>query len=217
MIFITADTHGEYERFCDKQLKPLKIGDTLIVLGDFGFIWNNDKPETKMLKKISKLHFKVLFIDGKNENLTAIDTYPEVMYHGAAAREIYKNKIYYIKRGEILELESKKIMCFGGADSFIPEFKFEQYIPGQTDFETCVANLSQHGNKVDYILTHLPSGKINRFINLESSHTSGLMEFFDAVTDNVEYTKWYFGSVHQDKHISSKAQAVYRNVIQIKD
>lgn len=217
MIFITGDTHGEFERFSSKQIKQLKIGDTLIILGDFGFVWNNDKAEMKVLKKISKLNFQVLFIDGHNENMSAISSYPEVMYHGAAAREIYKKKIYYIKRGEILELEGKKIMCFGGADFSDPDFKFKPSIPGQAEFESCVENFRRHQNKVDYILTHLPSGKINRFINLNSYHTSGLLEFFDTVTDKVEYTRWYFGSVHQDKYITSKAHAVYCNTIQLKD
>lgn len=216
MVFITGDTHGEFERFRDKQLKPLKIGDTLIILGDFGFVWNNDKAEARVLKKLAKLPFKILFIDGRNENFAALNSYPEKVHMGAAAREICKDKIYYIKRGEILDIEGKTILCFGGGDGFVPDFKFEQSVPNQTDFENCVANLKKHQNKVDYILTHLPSGKINRFINLESYHTSLLMEFFDAVTDKVEYTRWYFGSVHQDKYISSKAQAVYQSVVQLK-
>ena len=47
MIFVTADTHGDIERFEDKQLKKLKKTDTLIVLGDFGFIWNDSEKTEK--------------------------------------------------------------------------------------------------------------------------------------------------------------------------
>ena len=54
MIFITADTHGELERLTDKKLNFIKKYDTLIVLGDFGFVWNGDKVQEKNLKKIAK-------------------------------------------------------------------------------------------------------------------------------------------------------------------
>ncbi|MEG0091433.1 MAG: hypothetical protein RSA20_06405, partial [Oscillospiraceae bacterium] len=130
MVFITGDTHGELERFNDKQLKPLKIGDTLIILGDFGFVWNNDKAEAKVLKKLAKLPYKILFIDGRYENFGALSSYPEKTYLGARAREICTGKIYYIQRGEILEIEGKTILCFGGGDGFVPDFKFEQSVPG---------------------------------------------------------------------------------------
>ena len=43
MILVTGDMHGEWERFGDKALKKLKKGDTLIVCGDFGFVWDNSK------------------------------------------------------------------------------------------------------------------------------------------------------------------------------
>ena len=35
MIYVTADTHGERERFEEKSIRRLKKGDTLIVLGGF--------------------------------------------------------------------------------------------------------------------------------------------------------------------------------------
>lgn len=58
MIFITADTHGELERLTDKKLKFIKKFDTLIVLGDFGFVWSGDRQQEKNLKKISKRRTK---------------------------------------------------------------------------------------------------------------------------------------------------------------
>ena len=55
MIFVTADTHGDMERFEAKAIKKLKKTDTLFVLGDFGFIWNDDEKTEKDLKKLAKL------------------------------------------------------------------------------------------------------------------------------------------------------------------
>ena len=68
-------------------------------------------------------------------------------------------------------------------------------------------------NSVDYILTHMPSGKINRFINLDSNFYSECMDYFDTVSQKASYTKWYFGNLHLDKFISPKVQAVYTDVL----
>ena len=214
MVFITADTHGELDRLTDKKLKFIKKYDTVIVLGDFGFVWDGDKHQEKALKKISKLPFRVLFIDGYNENFAAIDKYPDTVYHGAAAKEICPGQVYYIKRGEILEIEDMKLLCFGGADDYIPDV-FSDYPPQQADFDRCNENLEKAGWKVDYILSHSPSGIIGRFLNLESFMTGNLLDYFDEISHKTEYKKWYFGMYHKDKYISSKAQAVYTEMYRL--
>ena len=43
MLYITGNMHGEMARFEDSRIRKLKKGDTLIVCGDFGFIWNVDR------------------------------------------------------------------------------------------------------------------------------------------------------------------------------
>ena len=43
MVFITGDTHGDPGRLSKSALKDLSAGDTLIVCGDFGFIWDRSK------------------------------------------------------------------------------------------------------------------------------------------------------------------------------
>lgn len=45
MIYLTGDLHGDLERFKSKEMKKLKKGDTLIVCGDFGFLWDGSKKE----------------------------------------------------------------------------------------------------------------------------------------------------------------------------
>ena len=50
MIYVTGDTHGIASRFDDPRLKKLGRGDTLIVCGDFGFLWDGSKDEINALK-----------------------------------------------------------------------------------------------------------------------------------------------------------------------
>ena len=79
MIYITGDTHGEMERI---KAAKLKKHDTLIILGDFGFLWNGDKAEKKKLKWLEKRRYQLLFIDGCHENFDLLKEYPEVDYMG---------------------------------------------------------------------------------------------------------------------------------------
>ena len=54
MIYVTADLHGDATRLRTKEIRRLKKGDTLIVLGDFGFLWQGTPKEKKLLKKLGK-------------------------------------------------------------------------------------------------------------------------------------------------------------------
>ena len=47
MVYITGDTHGDYSRFTSSAARRLKKGDTLIVCGDFGFVWDGSEKEKK--------------------------------------------------------------------------------------------------------------------------------------------------------------------------
>ena len=59
MIYITGDMHGDFSRFKDVKKAHVKKGDTLIVCGDFGFLWNGGKKEEAALHKIGKLPYTV--------------------------------------------------------------------------------------------------------------------------------------------------------------
>ncbi len=54
MVYVTGDMHGDFERFKLPAMKKLKKGDTLIICGDFGFLWDGSKEEEKILEKLSE-------------------------------------------------------------------------------------------------------------------------------------------------------------------
>ena len=54
MVYITGDMHGDQNRFNTKEIKQLQPGDTLIICGDFGFIWNGSKKERKLYSDFMK-------------------------------------------------------------------------------------------------------------------------------------------------------------------
>ena len=73
MIFITGDMHGLMERFQDSAFRHIKKGDTLIICGDFGFLWEGTEEEKKALKKLEKKKYEILFVDGIHENFDLLE------------------------------------------------------------------------------------------------------------------------------------------------
>ena len=113
MIYVTGDTHGDIEIFNERRLGHLKKGDTLIITGDFGFIWDNSKEEIKNLKKLSKKKYDILFVEGSHENFERLREFEEVAFHGGTARKIADN-IYCLNRGEMYQIENKIFFTLGG-------------------------------------------------------------------------------------------------------
>ena len=74
MIYITGDLHGEIERLESKAVKKLKKGDTLIVCGDFGFVWDGSEREKKVLKKLGKQKYRILFVAGCHDNYDLLES-----------------------------------------------------------------------------------------------------------------------------------------------
>ncbi|MEE1019530.1 MAG: hypothetical protein UH824_08630, partial [Acutalibacteraceae bacterium] len=64
MIYVTGDMHGDIERFASKEFKQLEEHDTLIVAGDFGFVWDGSRKERRILKRLGQKKYNICFIDG---------------------------------------------------------------------------------------------------------------------------------------------------------
>ena len=73
MLYITGNMHGEMARFEDSRIRKLKKGDTLIVCGDFGFLWDGGAKEEKNLKKLGSKKYQILFVDGTHENFDLLE------------------------------------------------------------------------------------------------------------------------------------------------
>ena len=72
MVYITGDLHGDLDRL---EAIKLKKGDTLIVCGDFGFVWDGSAAEEKTLRRLGKKKWNICFIDGTHEGFDLLDEY----------------------------------------------------------------------------------------------------------------------------------------------
>lgn len=123
MIFITGDCHGDFRKFAvdffPEQTRMAK-DDIVIILGDFGGIWNKDgesNAERYWLKWLNDKPFTTVFVDGNHENFDRLNSeYEVVKFHSGKAHKI-RDSIYHLMRGEIFDFEGKRFLAFGGASS----------------------------------------------------------------------------------------------------
>lgn len=219
MVYITGDMHGEFKRFETKQIKRFTDDDILMVCGDFGFIWNGSENEKQTLISIGEKPYKTLFVDGTHENFDLLDKYPVEELFGGRVHHISGN-LYHMMRGEIYTINNETYFAFGGGDSPDREIRinsgtwYSREMPSIDEMTYGVENLNKYNYKVDYIITHEPSGNARGLID-NRAEVSAIGSFFDELAKNVNYKCWYFGSVHFDRRVSGKNQAVFTETVPI--
>lgn len=220
MIYVTGDMHGSVSRFEEKPFDKLRSGDILIICGDFGFIWNGDAQEEKILQFMERQKFKILFVDGCHENFDKLYSYPEETWCGGQIHRINSN-VFHLCRGQVFEIEGQKIFTMGGGYSEDQELRanrgmrwWSEETPTVKETEAALNKLYEHSMTVDYIITHECPTKIKDMLSPNISNFNSLTKFFDELGERgVKYKHWFFGSLHKDKHVSSKHTAVFVEVI----
>lgn len=121
MIYLTGDTHGDFDRFSRKERKRLPFEltkeDYLVICGDFGLLWEKNRTLIYHLKWMSKLPFTILWVQGNHENYNMIEEYPISKWNGGKVRHIIQDKVILLERGQIFTIENNIFFSFGGASS----------------------------------------------------------------------------------------------------
>lgn len=219
MIYVTGDIHGDFSRFKDAKKAGVKKGDTLIVCGDFGFLWNGGKKEEATLKKIGKLPFTVLFVDGCHENHELLSEYEEVGFGGDKARKL-SGSLYMLRRGGLYTIEEKTVFAFGGGvstDEFSSKQDASVLLPMPEELQAASDLLAAHENHVDYIITHDAPLRLQRFIDVEDvDRINHLHTFLEDLTETVKFRFWYCGKYHRDLIIPPRYRMLFQDVVAVK-
>ncbi|MBR3737106.1 MAG: metallophosphoesterase [Eubacterium sp.] len=224
MIYVTGDTHGDINFFKSAKLKKLTEDDTLIICGDFGFLWNGSDKEKKALDILKKKKYTICFVDGAHENYEMLATYQPYRFKGGNANKIADN-IFRLLRGEIFTFEGKTFFCMGGGESEDAHMRVEgktwwkEEMPSTEELMNGAQNLKDNEYKIDYVLTYEAPALAKDFIRLHTNqemHLTPLNNYLQELMKSVEYEHWYFGSLHMDLNISKKMTAVFNEVIAIK-
>lgn len=208
-----------------------------IVLGDFGLPWSSDceidergvhpldHTDRYLLKWYNQKPFKVLAVMGNHDNYDVIEKLPEVDMFGAKVRKVSDN-VFYLKRGEIYEIEGKRFLVLGGAMSEDKAWRIphetwwaqEEWCEGEK--EACLVKIAESGGKFDYVLSHTGPiagiAETDDFFKNEKNMKELLKDstvgFNDKVDEMIEYKKWFFGHWHSDwgyENKESKYGALY--------
>ncbi len=218
MVYVTGDTHGNVERFKEKNLKRLKKGDTLLICGDFGFLWDDSRQERNAIKKLASLRYNVAFVDGCHENFDLLNSKPVDTWNGGKVHVIAKG-VFHLMRGQVYTIDGLKIFTFGGGHSEDVEIRkqskswYPQEEPTPADVEEGIKNVELAEHKFDYIITHEPPFSIKKCMSVELSHRLECDTLFEQIKETSKFEHWFFGKYHMNKFIPPKFSALFDEVV----
>ena len=229
MVYITGDTHREFERveeFCEEY--GTTDDDVLIILGDVGINYYLDDRDNEVKEELSQLPITLLCIHGNHEERPElINSYTEKMWKGGLVyfEEDYPN-ILFAKDGEIYDFDGRKAIAIGGAYSVDKYYRlyynlawFESEQPDECIKRYVENKLESVGWKVDYVLSHtgplkcLPYEKFLPNID-QSKVDKSTEEWLDYIEDNLNYETWYFGHFHCNKY-SGKTVILFEEILEL--
>jgi len=247
-IFITGDTHIPYDisKLNSKNFpegKKLTKDDYVIILGDFGLLWNYketgvcvesnpidnhwSKDEIYWKKWLEEKPWTTLFIDGNHENYDRLNTYPITEnWNGGKVQKI-SDSIIHLMRGEVYTINDMKFLTFGGATSTdrgtfmgeeqakldIHKYWWPEELPTQYEIDNAINNLQKVDFKVDYILTHTLPN--NLLMSLYFYDFDRLTSFLWNIYDMTKFKTWFCGHFHDDRQVNYKTQVLYNTIIEL--
>jgi 3-oxoacid CoA-transferase subunit A len=216
MIYLTGDTHGQFDRvsiFCHEI--GTSRDDVLVILGDAGINYAGTQGDNPKKRFLSKLPITLMCIHGNHENRpTNIYTYRETaVFGGTAYWEPEYPNIFFAKDGEIYELGGKRCIAIGGAYSVDKHLRlqcgykwFADEQPSDATKARVEHQLEDANWNVDMVLSHTcPTKYMPRevFMSGISQWTvdDSTEDWLDTLEDRLEYQHWFCGHFHIYKSI----------------
>jgi hypothetical protein len=222
-VYVTGDVHG-------RAGLPRLLGitgpgprDLLVVLGDFGLIWNGSAEERRDLERLRALPFTILFVDGNHENFDLLARLPVVPLFGGSAGKV-TDRLYHLRRGEVYEIRGRTIFVFGGGYSKDHAMRtpgldwWAAEAPTEAEKDLARRNLDRRGWKVDFVLTHVPDMGDQKQIAARFGVDPDFDEtavFLERLKPYLAYGAWYCGHFHTDFQMNPKDRIVATDVIML--
>mgnify|MGYP001177963352 FL=1 len=244
MIYITGDTHSDFSRFTEENFpiqSEMTKDDYVIICGDFGGVWTSEEESSRekdALDWLDNKSFTTLFVDGNHENYTRLYNYPMEEWNGGKVHKI-RDSVLHLMRGEIFDIDNKKIFAFGGAKShdiqdgilnLDEEEKIYNYrkrgayfrirdfswwdleLPTNQEMENGIENLEKVNYKVDYIISHCCPTSIQALIN-STYKRDILTDYLQQVSEKCTFKRWYFGHYHDYRQVNAQFTLLYEDIL----
>ena len=232
-VVLSGDLHGHIDIWkLNSEHFPegnnLTKDDYVIILGDFGLVWDNDKQEPYWRKWLNNKPWTTLFVDGNHDHIPFINQFPIEEWNGGKIHRI-SDSIYHLMRGEVYTIDKNKYLCMGGATSYDKYLRtkginwWEEELPNRYELENLMSNVMKHKYHIDYVLTHtcptdirVSMGYINsKFMDTDINYYCRLEDFFNSLYKDLVFKKWYFGHYHIDMDLTDKFRCIYDDKIEI--
>ena len=220
-MIITGDTHGtlDLETLRNYCYNFDVRKEYIVILGDVGVCFHGGIKDEMVREELERIPSKeVLFIDGNHENFEILNSYEVEEWNGGKVHKI-SDKLIHLMRGQVYEIEGKKIFTFGGGNSIDKQWRIEgrswwrEEMPSKEEYEEGLLNLEKVGNKVDYIFTHTAPREIcKRMVKKMYSGEEELQDYLQRISETVDFKKWYYGHWHFDVDIDKKYIGMYNRV-----
>ena len=95
---------------------------------------------------------------------------------------------------------------------------WKEELPTEEEREEGIRNLASVGNKVDYIISHCASSRIQEMLYGRPGRLYKedlLTDYFQMLEKKVQYKHWYFGHYHRNMKIDEKHTVVYEEIIPV--
>ena len=235
-VFVCGDTHagqvGDLDKLTSRKFpegKELTKDDYVIVLGDFGFLWNDipSEYEKDKYKWFQEKPWTTLFLDGNHENFNRLDNLPTLEMFGNPVGKV-NDSIYHLRRGYVYHIANRSFFVFGGGFSIDKARRteniswWERELPNDEEYARGIKSLNKINNKVDYIITHTCSNEMftelanraNMYHKIPGEEV--IRKYFDDIRDTVRHKMWFFGHFHYDYLSENKWQVIYNLVKELK-
>ena len=224
MVFVTGDTHIpiDIHKLNTKKFPEqtnLTRADFVIVLGDFGLLWKEDKEYRYWKEWLEQKPFTLLWLDGNHENFDWIDRLPVSEWNGGKVHFISEN-IIHLMRGQIFDLDGRSFFVCGGAASTDKEYRrigvswWPQEDISWAECSEAMDNLEKADNTVDFVLSHTCPASLLTPMFQFSPAPDPTARFLEEVARRVKSAEWYFGHHHIDKDFG-RFHAVYRRITRL--
>jgi len=215
MIYLTGDFHGEKSRFDSKAIKKLKKNDTLIICGDFGFIWNGSEGEQKLLCWIGKRRYNVLFVEGTHDNLKLLGDYPTEEWSGGLTHHI-SGRLRHLVRGQRFVIEGVSILAMGGGqpdDNARPGIEcWDGVLPTKDEVMAICDQMDSYSWQVDVVASHQAPTNIDGCFTRDLREINMLTALMNTIQRKNSFKVWCFGSYHQNRLVPPFYHGLYDEV-----
>ena len=224
-VFITGDTHIPYDihKLNTKNFpngKDLTKNDIVIICGDFGGVWYDDKEERFWLSWLENKPWTTVFVDGNHECFPRLNALPQVNWHGGTVGVISPS-ILHLKRGEYYQLPNgMSLFTLGGAKSRDIQYRTEglnwwkEELPSKKELDYARQQLDKHQWRMDLIITHEASHRVLRQLGFKVDGDY-FSDFLSELSHCANFKCWANGHLHKDALIDDIYLSTYQMIWEV--